>query len=80
MGNHTNEKWVDDISYIIKPNETLYLSTIRDLHNDFIAGYKTSTRQDYSLVRETINSAISIEPPSNIILFHTDGGGQYRRI
>lgn len=76
--NHPNEKWVSDISYIITANGTLYLSTIRDLHDDFIVGYKTSMRQDYSLVRETINSAISLESPSNKILLHTVGGGQYR--
>jgi transposase InsO family protein len=45
-----NEKWVTDISYIITPNGTLYLSAIRDLFDNFIVAYKTSKWQDYTLV------------------------------
>ena len=73
-----NEKWVSDISYIITPLGTLYLSTIRDLFDDFIVAYKMEVRQDYSLVKNTIEAAITAENPSDKVLLHTDGGGQYR--
>jgi len=73
-----NEKWVTDISYIIVPEGTLYLSAIRDLCGNFIVAHKTAKRQDYSLVKNTIDAAIATEkPPKNLIL-HSDGGGQYR--
>lgn len=73
-----NEKWVTDISYIIVPEGTLYLSAIRDLCGNFIVAYKTAKRQDYSLVKNTINAAVSAENPKENLILHSDGGGQYR--
>lgn len=73
-----NEKWVTDISYIIVPEGTLYLSAIRDLCGNFIVAHKTAKSQDYTLVRNTIEQAVTSEnSPKNLIL-HSDGGGQYR--
>lgn len=46
-----NEKWVTDISYIVVPEGTLYLSAIRDLCGNFIVAHKTAIRQDYSLIK-----------------------------
>ncbi len=40
-----NEKWVTDISYIIMPDGTAYLSAIRDLCGNFIVAYRTANRQ-----------------------------------
>ena len=76
--NTPNEKWVTDISYIITPGETLYLSAIRDLFDNFIVAFKTSNRQSYPLVEDTIKSALSTERPKQNIIFHSDQGGQYR--
>lgn len=73
-----NEKWVTDISYIIVPEGTLYLSAIRDLCGNFIVAHKTAKRQDYSLVKNTIESAVAIEKPPGDLILHSDGGGQYR--
>lgn len=73
-----NEKWVTDISYIIMPEGTLYLSAIRDLCGNFIVAHKTARRQDYSLVRSTIEAAVLAEKPSKDLILHSDGGGQYR--
>jgi transposase InsO family protein len=76
--NFPNEKWVTDISYIIVPEGTLYLSAIRDLCENFIVAYKTATRQDYSLVKNTIETAVMAEKPPKDLILHSDGGGQYR--
>lgn len=73
-----NEKWVTDISYIIVPEGTLYLSAIRDLCGNFIVAHKTAIRQDYSLVKNTIDLAVSTEKPPKDLMLHSDGGGQYR--
>jgi transposase InsO family protein len=73
-----NQKWVTDISYIIVPEGTLYLSAIRDLCGDFIVAHKTARRQDYSLVKNTIEAAVAAEKPPKELILHSDGGGQYR--
>lgn len=73
-----NEKWVTDISYIIVPEGTLYLSAIRDLCGNFIVAHKTAKRQDYSLVKNTIEAAVTAEKPPKDLILHSDGGGQYR--
>ncbi len=73
-----NEKWVTDISYIIMPDGTAYLSAIRDLCGNFIVAYRTAKKQDYSIVKNTISNAIQAEKPQKPPLLHSDGGGQYR--
>jgi transposase InsO family protein len=73
-----NTDWVTDISYIIMPDGTAYLSAIRDLCGQFIVAYKTANRQDYSLVKNTITEAMKSEKPCKPPLLHSDGGGQYR--
>lgn len=73
-----NTDWVTDISYIIMPDGTAYLSAIRDLCGQFIVAYSTARRQDYSLVKNTIADAMQSEKPEKPPLLHSDGGGQYR--
>lgn len=73
-----NSDWVTDISYIIMPDGTAYLSAIRDLCGQFIVAYRTARRQDYSLVKNTIADAMQSEKPGKPPLLHSDGGGQYR--
>ena len=41
-----NQKWVTDISYIHTSQGVLYLSIIRDLFDNSIVAYKTSTTQN----------------------------------
>jgi transposase InsO family protein len=73
-----NTDWVTDISYIIMPDGTAYLSAIRDLCGQFIVAYRTARHQDYSLVKNTIADAMKSEKPDKPPLLHSDGGGQYR--
>ena len=44
-----NSKWVTDISYIHTKEGVLYLSIIRDLYDNSIVAYKTSTQQTVNL-------------------------------
>ena len=53
-----NSKWVTDISYIRTQQGVLYLSMIRDLYNNSIVAYKTTTQQTVNLVLETIRLAM----------------------
>jgi transposase InsO family protein len=73
-----NAKWVTDISYIIVSEGTLYLSAIRDLCGHFIVAHKVARRQDYSLIKRTIEAAVNAEKPTGNLVLHSDGGGQYR--
>lgn len=45
-----NTKWVTDISYIHTQQGVLYLSIIRDLFDNSIVSYKTSTTQNKTIV------------------------------
>lgn len=72
-----NRKWVTDISYIPTTQGTLYLSVIRDLYDNSIVAYKTSTRQTVSLVLDTIHLAMENTKAAGELLLHSDQGFQY---
>ena len=74
-----NAKWVTDISYIHTKEGVLYLSMIRDLYDNSIVAYKTSSRQTVSLVLDTILLAIKKDKKSVAAEFqlHSDQGFQY---
>ena len=74
-----NEKWVTDISYIQTKQGTLYLSIIRDLYDNSIVAYKTSTNQTVSLVLDTIRMAMKKEKKKVTaeLQLHSDQGFQY---
>ena len=59
-----NCKWVTDISYIHTKQGILYLSMIRDLYDNSIVAYKTSSQQTVNLVLDTIRLAIRKEKTS----------------
>ncbi len=72
-----NEKWVTDISYVITPQGTLYLSMIRDLFDNSIVAYKTGTEQSINLVLKTIRLAKEKEAVAAELQLHSDQGFQY---
>ena len=49
-----NQKWVADISYIFTDESTLYLSDVKDLHDNFIVAFDMATKQDNALVLRTL--------------------------
>jgi transposase InsO family protein len=72
-----NEKWVTDISYIKTPQETLYLSMIRDLFDRSIIAYQMGTEQSINLVLNTIREARVKEAVTAEVQLHSDQGVQY---
>jgi len=72
-----NQKWVTDISYIHTGQGVLYLSVIRDLFDNSIVAYKTSTTQNIQLVLETIKAAKRKEKVTEELQLHSDQGFQY---
>ncbi|MBO4491738.1 MAG: IS3 family transposase [Lentisphaeria bacterium] len=72
-----NQKWVTDISYIKTEQGFLYLSIIRDLYDNSIVAYKTSTEQNVLLVLSTIKAAKKKEKVTVDLQLHSDQGFQY---
>ena len=72
-----NHKWVTDISYIKTGQGMLYLSIIRDLYDNSIVSYKTSTTQNINLVLSTIRAAKRKEKITAEVQLHSDQGFQY---
>ena len=74
-----NAKWVTDISYIHTKEGVLYLSMIRDLYDNSIVAYKTSSRQTVNLVLDTIRLAMKREKKrvAAELQLHSDQGFQY---
>ena len=74
-----NAKWVTDISYIQTKEGVLYLSMIRDLYDNSIVAYKTSTQQTVNLVLDTIRLAMRKEKKRAAaeLQLHSDQGFQY---
>lgn len=71
-----NEKWFTDITYLNFGEETLYFSSILDMYNGEIISYKMSTRQDITLVLDTLEEACRERRVNNTVL-HSDQGGVY---
>jgi len=72
-----NEKWVTDISYVITPRGTLYLSMIRDIFDNSIIAYRTGTEQSIKLVLDTVRQAREKEAVAAELQLHSDQGFQY---
>ena len=74
-----NRKWVTDISYIQTKQGILYLSMIRDLYDNSIVAYKTSTKQTVNLVLDTIRLAMRKEKKrvAGELQLHSDQGFPY---
>ena len=72
-----NQKWVTDITYIRTSQGFLFLSVIRDLFDNSIVAYKTSTTQNIDLVTSTIIEAKKKEKVTAELQLHSDQGFQY---
>lgn len=77
VAEHPNQKWATDISYIRTGQGFLYLSIIRDLCDNSIVIYKTSTENNLSLVTNTLKAAKKKEKVTAGLQLHSDQGFQY---
>ena len=72
-----NSKWVAHISYIQTKEGVLYLSMIRDLYDNSIVAYRTSSRQTVNLVLDAIRLAMKKKKKRDAaeLQLHSDQGG-----
>ncbi len=75
-----NEKWLRDVTefkyYIGIEVHKIYLSAILDLYDRRIVAYKIGDHNDNSLVMNTFDESVAVEPDAHP-LFHSDRGFQY---
>lgn len=73
-----NEKWTTDVTELKVPHsqEKLYLSAFFDLYDRSIIAWSISNRNDNTLVLDTFNQVIKLNPDTHP-LFHSDRGFQY---
>ena len=72
-----NQKWVTDITYLSTSQGYLYLSVIRDLFDNSIIAYRTSTTLSNNFVLQTIKDAVKNERVTAELQLHSDQGVQY---
>lgn len=75
-----NEKWLTDVTefkyYINGEKQKIYLSAILDLYDRRIVSYVINDSNNNSLVFDTLDKAIELNPDAHP-LFHSDRGYQY---
>lgn len=75
-----NEKWLTDVTefkyYLHGEKHKVYLSAILDLYDRRIVSYVIRDNNNNSLVFDTLDAAIAVEPEAHPI-FHSDRGFQY---
>lgn len=75
-----NEKWLTDVTefkyYINGEKQKIYLSAILDLYDRRIVSYVINDSNNNSLVFDTLDQAIELNPDAHP-LFHSDRGYQY---
>lgn len=59
-------------------DKNLYLSSLIDLHYNFILGYQISEGHDVQLVEDTLLSALKTRKIAKGIILHFDQGMPYR--
>ena len=73
-----NQVWASDITYYRIGERFYYLTFILDLYSRFIVGYTVSVGM---LTEQTtipaLNMALKLREPTQGLIFHSDGGGQY---
>jgi len=72
-----NQKWCTDITYVQTRSGWAYLSVIKDLFDGFIVSHRFSSRNDASLVTDTLKLAHQKEMVTAGTLLHSDQGHQY---
>lgn len=74
-----NEVWVGDITYLpLVGGEWAYLSIWLDLYSRHIVGWDVQAHMKEDLVLSSFENAVSKRSPSQGLIIHSDGGGQYK--
>lgn len=72
-----NQKWVTDVTYIRTLQGWAYLSTIKDLYDDFIVAHVFDHSNSIALVTQTLKRAKQKEKVTDGLILHSDQGTQY---
>jgi putative transposase len=73
-----SEKWVTDVTEFPIGDTKLFLSSLMDLHDNYILGYQLSESHDIQLVEDTLNAALKTRNKEEGIILHSDRGMPYR--
>jgi len=72
-----NQKWVTDVTYIWTREGWAYLSTIKDLYDNFIVAHQFARENSVALVQQTLRKAKQKEKVTDGLVLHSDQGQQY---
>jgi putative transposase len=72
-----NQKWVTDVTYILTQEGWAYLSTIKDLFDNFIVAHTFGRENTIALVQLTLRQAKQKEKVTDGLILHSDQGHQY---
>jgi len=72
-----NQKWVTDVTYVWTHSGWAYLSTIKDLYDNFIVAYQFGKENSVALVQKTLRQAKQKEKVTDGLILHSDQGQQY---
>lgn len=72
-----NQVWAGDITYLKTAEGWMYLSIVMDLYSRRIIGWSVNKRMTVSLVKDSMQMALTLRQPQQGCLFHSDRGSQY---
>ena len=72
-----NQKWVTDVTYILTREGWAYLSTIKDLFDNFIVAHEFGRENSVALVQHNLRKAKQKEKVTDGLVLHSDQGQQY---
>ncbi len=76
-GQHPNQVWVADITYIGTDEGWLYLAVVLDLYSRKVVGWAMSDRMSAILVCNALRMALFARKRPRGVIVHTDRGSQY---
>ena len=72
-----NQKWVTDVTFILTREGWAYLSTIKDLYDNFIVAHQFGRENSVALVQQNLRKAKQKEKVTDGLVLHSDQGQQY---
>ena len=72
-----NQKWVTDVTFILTREGWAYLSTIKDLYDNFIVAHQFGRENSVVLVQQNLRKAKQKEKVTDGLVLHSDQGQQY---
>ncbi len=72
-----NQKWVTDVTYVLTREGWAYLSTIKDLYDNFIVAHQFGRENSVALIQQNLRKAKQKEKVTDGLILHSDQGQQY---